>query len=146
MKQGTVIASRELLTQAASLACSVIDDETKPDAVRDDAAMQLFQLTELLCFWGKPGDGGAMRLVPTAFAWAEFYGDMVNELVSDLGGERVEREFPASVLIVRQVAAMVDNMLYSNDFRLEALDCLGVVIDSLRRVVASDDEEGEPWQ
>ncbi len=140
MKQGTVIASRELLTRAASLACVVIDDETKSDEIRDDAQLQLYWLTEVLCYWGKSPDGGALRLLPFGFSVPQFYGDMVNELVLDLGGEQVETEFPASVLIVRQVAAMVDNMLYSNDFRLEALDCLGVVVDSLRRVAADDDE------
>lgn len=70
------------------------------------------------------------RFHPIAFRVKGFYARMVFETLERLG-EQVLAEQPVRVQMARQSADLVDNTEYSIDFRLDALNALGAVLNSL---------------
>jgi hypothetical protein len=142
MKQNEVLVTREDLTKAYQTACAVTDDDTQPDELRAAAADVQFRLSEVLLYQNHGADGErSIRLVPVGFGWPQHYTAMVDEYLIDLG-EEVREAMPVHVLMAKQAAALVDNALYSADFRLDAYDALNVILAGFKRAV-EDDEAGE---
>jgi hypothetical protein len=120
--------------------CHLMDDESQPDEVRDKAALMQYWLSEVLCYQDHSAEGErSLRLVPVGFKWPQFYTQMVDELVLDLYGSVEPTDIRSvRIMLARQAAAIVDDMLYSTDFRLEAYEVLNEILDSTRQ---SADEE-----
>ncbi len=138
MDKPELVVSRELLTRADSLACSVVDDDTLSDDSRDDAEGLHFAISELLLHWGHNPDQ-SVRLIPMGFELPQFYTQMAEKLLADLGGEHIEAQCPAYVAMARR-SRLVDNALYSDDFRVDALSSLNEVLACLNRRLADEDD------
>jgi hypothetical protein len=106
----------------------------------DPVVTDLFRdISRILCY-GEPGGGQSIRLIPMAFRIDNYYRDMVDEFVVDLGGEQVENGHPVYCLLARLSAGLVDGKAFSDDFRLDSLDALGQVLGGLKRAVESQEE------
>ena len=109
--------------------------ESESDQIRDDAYDLFFQLTELLLYQPSGATGRReIRLIPVGFKFAQFYTQMVDELVLDLGDQIADQ--PVRIALARKLAALVDDMLYSDDCRLDSLHALNQVLVSLRGIDA----------
>jgi hypothetical protein len=97
-----------------------------------------FALSEALCFQSHSADGErSIRLIPVGFRWAQFHTQTVDELLVDLG-EDVVAENPAWVALAKHAAALVDDALYSSDFRLDCYDALSEILARLKPVEGDD--------
>lgn len=140
MTRYTAAVNRDDLTRATQLAYAVIDDDSQPDELRNAAVDVSFVLSEALCYqFGVEGQR-EIRLIPIGMKWPQFYSDLVSELLVDLG-EEVCEGMPAHVLMARQIAKYVDDMLFSTDFRLDAYDCLNQILASLKAAADDDDDD-----
>jgi hypothetical protein len=63
---------------------------------------------------------------------------MVDEFLVDVG-EGVVAEQPAWVVLAKHCAALVDNALYSSDFRLDCYDALNQILTRLKPPEDDDD-------
>jgi len=143
MKRDELILSRDDLVRASQVLGRVVDDDSQSDELRYDAADIEFLLSEVLCFQSHGADGErSIRLTPIGFGWPQFYGQMVDELLVDLG-EDVVAEQPARVLLAKHAAKLVDDALFSTDFRLDAYDALNQIPAGLKQA-AEDDDDGVP--
>jgi hypothetical protein len=141
-RRNNVAVTRDTLNRISMLLCTtIIDDETQPGQVRDEAAELQFILSEVLAYGFGPKDSDNIRLVPAGFRFPNFYSDMVDELVLDLYGGEPEGVESISVMMARQAAAHADNALFSTDMRLENADCLAEIIASMRQRAADDDAD-----
>jgi hypothetical protein len=144
MKCDQLILSRQGLVEAYQIACVVTDDDTKPDELRGAAARVEFRLSEALLHQSHGADGErSIRLIPVGFGWPQFYTQMVDEFILDLG-EDVAAEEPAWVLLAKHWAALTDNALYSSDFRLDCFDVLNEILARLKQAAEDEDELVEP--
>lgn len=144
MKRHELVASRDMLTRVSVLACNVVDDESQPNAVRDEAASVQFWLSEMLCYQNQPAT--PFRLIPVGMKVAQFFTHLVDELILDLGGELVEELWPAYCQMAPQAAKMAYDGLYSAEFRLDAYDAMNTVLAGLKRYiddVMADDTAAE---
>jgi hypothetical protein len=137
MKRKTCVVDKQLwpredVQEAALAACTVIDDPEQPEMMRLRARKKFEEWNEILCHQTPDADGErSCRLVPVGMRWRNFYTDMVEELLLDLGDE-VTQQNPAYVVMGRLAARLVDNRSYATDFRLDALDALHQLIGSLK--------------
>lgn len=78
------------------------------------------------------------RDVPSGFAQRRFYTDMVDQFVLDVYGGEPDGLESLSVMLARHAAKSVDDWQQSTDFRLEELESLTYLLDSIRRRNAPD--------
>jgi hypothetical protein len=132
-KQNEIVLHRDTLVKADQLLWGVIDDDTKTDELRTDARDVEFALSEALCYQDHSADGErSIRLVPIGFKWPQHYTTMVGEFLVDVG-EDVCAAQPAWVVLAKHCAALVDDALYSADFRLDCYDALNTILAILTR-------------
>ena len=139
MRLRNIAVKRDTLNQASKLVCRVIDDETAPDEIRDEAAASQFLLTELLSYGYRSPDDDGFPVVPVEMNWPQFYTEMVEELLLDLG----DSVHPLRAMLARGAAADVDNGLLSVDARLEHLEVLNEIICNIMQSAEPEVEAGE---
>jgi hypothetical protein len=139
-KRDQLILSRDTLVKASQVAAHVVDDAGQSDEMRDAAYFVEFCLSEALLHQSHSADGErSIRLLPIMFGWPNAYSDMVDELLLDLG-EDVVAENPARVAIAKHAARLVDDALYSSDFRMDAYDALNEILAGLKAEAEVDEE------
>jgi hypothetical protein len=145
VKRNYLAIQRDTLNEASDLLCRyVIDNDELPDEVREQANFVQFALSEIACYQPASAEGEReIRLVPIGFKWAQFYTHMVDEFVLDLYGEEPTDIRSIRVLLARQSAVVVDDMLYSTDFRLQNLDTLNEILASMKREAAEAEGDAE---
>jgi hypothetical protein len=145
MKPKNCAVHRDMLNDCSKLVCHLMDDESQPDEVRDKAALMQYWLSEVLCYQNHSAEGErSLRLVPVGFKWPQFYTQMVDELVLDLYGSVEPTDIRSiRIMLARQAAAIVDDMLYSTDFRLEAYEALNEIVDGMKESAEEDDDEND---
>lgn len=109
---------RSTLQRAAEVADGIAHDESLPDEVRDKAYDVYWEMSEVLCYVGKPADG-EIRMVPASFGVPEYYSKLIVELELELGPEAV-MDNVGRFALARHCAKLVDNALYTIDFVLSA--------------------------
>jgi hypothetical protein len=138
-KQNELVLHRESLVKADELAWAVIDDASAPDELLTDARDVEFALSEALCYQSHGVDECSIRLIPIGFKFPQFYTELVDKQLVDLG-EDVVAENPARVAIAKHAAKLVDDALFSADFRLDAYDALNQILAGLKRAAEEDDD------
>lgn len=139
MKTKRTAVDRNTLTRASMLLCeNVIDNESLPDEVRDEAAEVQFILSEFLCYPAMPEQ--EIRVVPALMKVPNGCRAVVEELELEVGHRDLPL-LPLQFMLAYGAADAVDHMLYSFDFRFENYDVLCNIISDIRRRVEDDDDE-----
>lgn len=125
----------------------LVEDGNLPDWVRREALWHMFGMRAALVYGYTAGFGEVAghhaHSLPIGFDTRHFFADTVEGFIIDtFGGEPGGLE-EISVLLVRKAAADVDNQQFSTDFRLQRLDTLAYLMDSIRRRNSGDDEDEE---
>ena len=143
MKRNELRVTRDDLVKASFIAAAVVDDDTQPDELRDDAQLVEFRLSEVLLHQSHAAEGErSIRRLPVGFRWPQFYTQMVEEYILDLPAE-VREDMPAHLLMARKAAKYCDNALYSSDFRLDSYDALNTILAALKSAAEDQDAEDE---
>jgi hypothetical protein len=114
--------------------------ENEP-GIGPDAADLYDELSDLLLYQPHGVAGREIRLIPASFKWPCFYRDMIAELLLDLGDAVSDQ--PVLVALAKHAAELVDNDLYSFDFRASCLDVLNELVAALK-AEADGEVEVEP--
>ncbi|OMC44096.1 hypothetical protein A5745_16810 [Mycobacterium sp. IS-2888] len=131
----------DTLIEASELLCRhIIDNPDIPDDVRDHANAIQFQLSEMLCYPSRAERQQPVRLIPYGFRIPQYFSELVDEFVLDLYGEEPTDIRSIRVMLARQSAKVVDDMLYSVDFRLQNLEVLNELLAHMKADADDDDE------